>query len=435
MQTPRSEPRGLGGRGGEQLQNLSHGNRQRVQLAAALLHSLAVLVLDESFSGLAPVAVDVMSALLREQADAGVSVIFSSHSAASAEVLFGPSHGQRQPRFEGNGRGSGGHGRLANVRTPRPGRSSRVRRGTVRPRVPTHTLSPCFGRERRWGPAFPARPMNASPRRASRGSRTKASSTRSSDFPNASTRCNGEPRPGSPPATSPSASPVLTARAMPAARGRRSFPLIPFPGSYRRSNGAGWSGHSFNGRALRYGVVPAGLVYSSAGYLRDLVGARPPRSDYCHLAGIDVVRVSGEFLALEDNVRVPSGIAYALMSREATVAVAPGWLTANPVRSIDGYAARLRRMLQRIAPRQWDASLVVLTPGRYNAAYFEHQLLAEAIGGTLVEGRDLIVQEDEVWRQTPGGGHELVDVIYSRVNAEWLDPLVFRSDSLLGARA
>ena len=185
-------------------------------------------------------------------------------------------------------------------------------------------------------------------------------------------------------------------------------------------------------RALRYGVVPAGLVYSSAGYLRDLVGGRPPRSDYCHVAGIDIVRVSGEFLALEDNVRVPSGIAYALMSREATVAVAPGWLTANPVRSIDGYAARLRSMLQRIAPRQWDASLVVLTPGRYNAAYFEHQLLAEAIGGTLVEGRDLIVQEDEVWRQTPGGGHELVDVIYSRVNAEWLDPLVFRSDSLLG---
>ncbi len=185
-------------------------------------------------------------------------------------------------------------------------------------------------------------------------------------------------------------------------------------------------------RALRDAVVPARLVYSSVGYLRDLVGARPPRSVYCHVAGIDVVRVGGNFLVLEDNVRVPSGIAYALMSREATVAMTPGWMDAHPVRSIDGYAAQLRRMLQRIAPRQWDASLVVLTPGRYNAAYYEHQLLAQAIGGTLVEGRDLIVQEDEVWRQTPAGGHELVDVIYSRVNAEWLDPLVFRSDSLLG---
>lgn len=185
-------------------------------------------------------------------------------------------------------------------------------------------------------------------------------------------------------------------------------------------------------RALRDGVVPARLVYSSVGYLRDLVGARPPRSDYCHVAGIDVVRIGGEFGVLEDNVRVPSGIAYALMSREATLAIAPGWLTTNPVRSIDGYASRLRRMLQRIAPRQWDASLVVLTPGRFNAAYYEHQLLAEAIGGTLVEGQDLIVQEDEVWRQTTSGGLELVDVIYSRVNAEWLDPLVFRPDSLLG---
>ncbi len=185
-------------------------------------------------------------------------------------------------------------------------------------------------------------------------------------------------------------------------------------------------------RALRDGVVPGRLVYSSMGYLRDLVGARPPRSVYCHVAGIDVVRVGGEFLVLEDNVRVPSGIAYALMSREAMIAVAPDWVEANPVRSIDGYASQLRRMLQRIAPRQWDASLVVLTPGHFNAAYYEHQLLAEAIGGTLVEGRDLIVQEDEVWRQTPGGGHQLVDVIYSRVNAEWLDPLVFRSDSLLG---
>jgi uncharacterized circularly permuted ATP-grasp superfamily protein len=185
-------------------------------------------------------------------------------------------------------------------------------------------------------------------------------------------------------------------------------------------------------RALRDGVVPARLVYSSHGYLRDLVGIQPPRSTYCHVAGIDIVRVEGRFHVLEDNVRVPSGIAYALMCRKATFDIVPEWAKAYDVRAVDDYPARLRRILQRIAPRQWDANLVVLTPGRFNAAYYEHELLAEAIGGGLVEGRDLIVQEDEVWRRTDAG-FERVDVIYSRVNAEWLDPLVFRPDSLLGS--
>lgn len=186
-------------------------------------------------------------------------------------------------------------------------------------------------------------------------------------------------------------------------------------------------------RALREGVVPARLVYSSTGYLRDLVGVQPPRATYCHVAGIDVVRVGGSFCVLEDNVRVPSGVAYALESRAAMREIVPDWLADNRVRGVDGYAARLHRILQRIAPRPWDADLVVLTPGRFNAAYFEHQLLAEAIGATLVEGRELIVHEDEVYRRDAEGIMVRVDVIYSRVNCEWLDPLVFRPDSLLGA--
>ncbi len=94
---------------------------------------------------------------------------------------------------------------------------------------------------------------------------------------------------------------------------------------------------------------------------------------------------------------------------------------------------RLHRILQRIAPRPWDASIVLLTPGTYNAAYYEHKLLAEAIGATMVEGKDLIVAEDEVYRLDDEGGFHRVDVIYSRVNSDWLDPLVFRSESMLGA--
>jgi uncharacterized circularly permuted ATP-grasp superfamily protein len=186
-------------------------------------------------------------------------------------------------------------------------------------------------------------------------------------------------------------------------------------------------------RALREHVVPGSLVYSSTGYLRDIVGIRPPRSTWCHVSGIDVVRVHGTFCVLEDNVRIPSGVAYALEARRAMEHVAPGWFATSAVRRIDDYTTRLRRILQRIAPRPWDASIVLLTPGSYNAAYYEHQLLAEAIGATLVEGKDLIVAEDEVYRLDAEGGIQRVDVIYSRVNSDWLDPLVFRSESMLGA--
>ena len=185
-------------------------------------------------------------------------------------------------------------------------------------------------------------------------------------------------------------------------------------------------------RALRHGVVPGRLVYSSTGYLRDIVGARPPRATWCHVAGIDVVRVNGAFCVLEDNVRVPSGIAYALEARRAMQDLVPDWFDDNAVRPIDDYTTRLRRILQRIAPRPWDAAIALLTPGSYNAAYYEHRLLAEEMGATLVEGRQLFVSEDEVFRRDEEGGIHRVDVIYSRVNSDWIDPLVFRSESLLG---
>src|SRR3984893_3668955 len=186
-------------------------------------------------------------------------------------------------------------------------------------------------------------------------------------------------------------------------------------------------------RALRNGAVPAHLVYSSVGYLRDLVGVRPPRATWCHIAGIDVVRVTGQFHILEDNARCPSGIAYLSEARAAMTTAAPAWLATAGVRSLDEYPERLRRILERIAPRQWDASIVVLTPGPYNAAHYEHKMLAGHIGAALTTGNKLIVHEDHVWRRTPTGELARVDVIYSRVNAEWLDPLVFRPDSLLRA--
>ena len=184
-------------------------------------------------------------------------------------------------------------------------------------------------------------------------------------------------------------------------------------------------------RSLRAGVVPAHLVYTSTGYMRAVVDVRPPRATHCHVTGIDLVRVDDEFHVLEDNVRTPSGVAYALASRDAMAELVPDLLLSHSVRDIHDYAPRLCRVLQRIAPRPWDASIAVLTPGPFNAAFYEHRLLAEAVGGVLVEGRDLVVRDDEVWRRTPDG-LEPVDVIYSRVNADWLDPLVFRSDSLLG---
>jgi uncharacterized circularly permuted ATP-grasp superfamily protein len=186
-------------------------------------------------------------------------------------------------------------------------------------------------------------------------------------------------------------------------------------------------------RALRNGVVPARLVYSSTGYLRDVVGAAPPRATWCHVSGIDVVRIGGSFAVLEDNVRVPSGVAYALMSRAAMHDVVPEWLDGAGVRSISDYPRRLLHILERIAPRPWAAEIAVLTPGPFNAAYYEHAMLAEGLGAALVEGRDLWVDDDQVYRRDVDGGYRHVDVIYSRVNSEWVDPLVFRADSMLGA--
>jgi uncharacterized circularly permuted ATP-grasp superfamily protein len=111
----------------------------------------------------------------------------------------------------------------------------------------------------------------------------------------------------------------------------------------------------------------------------------------------------------------------------------PQWFATGSVRRIDDYTTRLCRILQRIAPRPWEAAIAVLTPGPYNAAYYEHRLLAEEMGATLVEGHELIVSEDEVYRRDTDGTIQRIDVIYSRVNSEWLDPLVFRSESMLGA--
>jgi uncharacterized circularly permuted ATP-grasp superfamily protein len=159
----------------------------------------------------------------------------------------------------------------------------------------------------------------------------------------------------------------------------------------------------------------------------------PPRGVYTHVIGTDLVRdKDGTFLVLEDNVRNPSGVSYVLECREAMKRVFRLLFEQYGVRPVDDYADWLRQTLQHVAPRDVDApTVVVLTPGVYNSAYFEHSFLARQMGVTLVEGRDLIVRDGAVCMRTTDG-LQRVDVIYRRIDVDFLDPVVFRPDSILG---
>lgn len=177
-------------------------------------------------------------------------------------------------------------------------------------------------------------------------------------------------------------------------------------------------------------VIPKEIVLGSKGYLPQLMGVRPPGGVYVHVAGIDLVRApNGEFLVLEDNVRVPSGVSYVLENRLVMKRVFPQLFAKARVRPVDGYPIRLREGLRSLS--RSDARLVVLTPGQYNSAYFEHSFLARRMGCDLVRGGDLFVHDDRVYVKTTRGP-ERVDVIYRRIDGEFLDPTVFRADSLLG---
>jgi uncharacterized circularly permuted ATP-grasp superfamily protein len=184
---------------------------------------------------------------------------------------------------------------------------------------------------------------------------------------------------------------------------------------------------------LEDGIVPRHVVLTSAHFHRAAHGIRPPRGVRVHVSGVDLVRdEAGGFRVLEDNLRSPSGVSYVIENRAAMTRVLPDLFGSLRVRPVDDYPTRLLAALRATAPPVDDPTVVLLTPGVFNSAYFEHTLLARSMGIELVEGRDLVVRDGVVFMRTTEGERR-VDVIYRRIDDEFLDPLPFRSDSLLGA--
>jgi uncharacterized circularly permuted ATP-grasp superfamily protein len=181
------------------------------------------------------------------------------------------------------------------------------------------------------------------------------------------------------------------------------------------------------------GIVPAWLLTSSDGFRREAFGVPSPRGARCLVAGIDLVRdAEGTYRVLEDNVRNPSGISYVLENRAAMTRVLPNLFGSLRVRPVDDYGVLLLDALRHVAPASaGDPTVVLLTPGVHNSAYFEHAFLARQMGIELVEGRDLVVDEHVVYMRTTRG-LQRVDVVYRRIDDAFLDPVVFRRDSMLG---
>lgn len=182
------------------------------------------------------------------------------------------------------------------------------------------------------------------------------------------------------------------------------------------------------------GILPADLVFGNPQFRPEIAGLRPPHDVWAHICGIDLVRTGpGEFFVLEDNARTPSGVSYMLENREAMLRLCPELFRAMRVAPVDSYPDKLLATMQSVAPAAARAHpvCVVLTPGHYNSAYYEHSFLADSMGVELVEAADLIVDDDVVWMLTTNG-RVRVDVIYRRIDDDYLDPLVFRPDSMLG---
>ena len=189
----------------------------------------------------------------------------------------------------------------------------------------------------------------------------------------------------------------------------------------------------FDARILADQVVPRALVYSCKHYRREMRGVRVPNDVYVSVAGTDLVRLpDGSFAVLEDNLRVPSGVSYMLTNRQVIKRIFPLLFRSYDVRPIDHYGQALLATLRALAPpHRPDPTIVLLTPGMYNSAYFEHTFLARQMGIALVEGRDLFVHDNVVYMRTTAGPQR-VDVIYRRVDDDFIDPLAFRHDSTLG---
>ena len=186
-------------------------------------------------------------------------------------------------------------------------------------------------------------------------------------------------------------------------------------------------------KIVRDGVVPSEIVRSARCFRRECVGLNPPRGIWCHITGTDLVRHNdGRIYVLEDNLRCPSGVSYVLENRVVMKRTFPRIFESTRIRPVDDHPSRLRDMLEYLSADDIERPhVVVLSPGVYNSAYFEHSFLAQQMGVELVEGRDLFVSDGLVWMRTTKG-FERVDVIYRRIDDDFLDPNVFRSDSVLG---
>ena len=183
---------------------------------------------------------------------------------------------------------------------------------------------------------------------------------------------------------------------------------------------------------IRDGVIPREDVESSSGWRPQLQGLTLPFNRWCHISGLDLIRDGqGTWRVLEDNLRCPSGVAYFLENRRVMKRLFPSLFAGRTVQPIDDYPSHLLRTLQELAPWSDSPRAVILTPGVFNSAYFEHSYLAQQMGIPLVEGRDLSCEEGRVWLRSTNGCTP-VDVIYRRIDDDFLDPTVFRSDSMLG---
>lgn len=184
-------------------------------------------------------------------------------------------------------------------------------------------------------------------------------------------------------------------------------------------------------KILKDKVIPKELILGSQTYLKQCIGLKPPKDVWVHITGSDIIRgADGGYYVLEDNLRCPSGVSYMLENREILKRTFPEVFEKLNVRPVMNYTHNLRDMLESLSPTG-DNSIAVLTPGIYNSAFFEHAYLAQQMGAELVEGRDLIVKDDIVYKITTKG-LKRIDVIYRRIDDDFIDPEVFRPDSLLG---
>ena len=185
---------------------------------------------------------------------------------------------------------------------------------------------------------------------------------------------------------------------------------------------------------LKAGRVPEKLILNNSAFCPEMMGLDPARGIYSHIIGVDIVRVGpDDWYVLEDNLRTPSGVSYMLEDREAMLQLAPDLFQRMKVAPVETYPENLRRTMESVAPAGAGSSptLAVLTPGIYNSAYFEHSFLADQMGAELVEGQDLFVDNGKVYMRTTTGPRR-VDVIYRRIDDDFIDPLTFRPDSMLG---